>query len=110
MSQRKLNGKEKRTIAYMISLISQIGISMIVPIFLCLFIGIKINNYIDKSIVIVVSLIVGCGVAYRNAYMLLKQTYASDMKREHEELEYYKSLERARLENQKRKENEKQSD
>ena len=103
MSQKKLDSREKRTIAFMIALISQVGISMMVPIFLCLFVGIKINKYTDKPLVVILAVMIGCIVAFRNVYMLLKQTYASDMKKENEELEYFKNLERTRLEKEKEK-------
>ena len=84
---------------YMISLISQIGISMIVPIILCLFVGIKINGDRSNSVIVLVFVMLGCIVAFRNAYMLLKSTYESDLKKENKELEYYKELEEIRRKN-----------
>lgn len=99
MGINNFNKKEKRTIVYMISLITQIGISMIVPILLCTFIGVYINKYVDKPIIVLVFIMIGCATSFRNVYVLIKSTFASDMKRENEELEYFKELERAREHN-----------
>lgn len=99
MGVNNFNKKEKRTIVYMISLITQIGISMIVPILLCTFIGVYINKYVDKPIIVLVFIMIGCVTSFRNVYVLIKSTFASDMKRENEELEYFKELERAREHN-----------
>jgi len=103
MSEKKLDSKEKRTIVYMISLISQVGISMIVPIFLCVWIGIKISEYAQAPIIVLVAILIGCIVAFRNAYILLKQTYAKDLQRENEEQQYFKELEEARKRNMEKK-------
>ena len=99
MGINKLDKKEKRTIAYMISLVTQIGISMIVPILLCTFIGIYINKHIDKPIIVLIFIMIGCITSFRNVYVLIKSTFASDLKNENEELEYFKELERAREQN-----------
>ena len=39
MSLKKLDRKEKKDIVYGLMLVTQVGISMMVPIILCLFIG-----------------------------------------------------------------------
>ena len=110
MGVKKLDKKEKRTITYMISLITQVGISMIVPIFLCMFIGIKVNKYIDAPIIVLVSVLFGCVVSFRNVYVLVRSIYAKDMEKENKELAYYKELEEARLAKQKQEVFKKQKD
>lgn len=73
-------------------LITQLGISMMVPIFLCVFAG----NWIDKKAgtgwVMPVLLFLGIAAAFRNVYLLLKPFYAKDKAREDAELAYIESL------------------
>ena len=103
MSLKRLDSKEKRDISYMFSLVTQLGISMMVPIFLCMFVGIYINKYIDNGIIIVISMIVGCIVAFRNVYLLLAGSFVKDLEKENEEIKYYKELEEKRKEHLKKK-------
>lgn len=54
------------------ALIAQLGISMIVPIFLCTFIGIKLDERYDLATTIPLILL-GILAGVRNVYMLVKQ-------------------------------------
>ncbi len=73
-------------------LITQLGISMMVPIFLCVFVG----NFIDKKagtgFFMPVLLILGIAAAFRNVYYLLRPFYAKDKEREDRELAYIERL------------------
>lgn len=73
-------------------LVTQLGISMMVPIFLCVFAG----NFIDKKagtgIFLPIFLILGIAAAFRNVYYLLKPFYAKDKAREDAELAYIERL------------------
>lgn len=84
----KQNGKVIKALV----LITQLGISMMVPIFLCVFVG----NFIDKkagtSFVMLVFLLLGIAAAFRNVYYLLKPFYAKDKEREDAELAYIERL------------------
>lgn len=55
-----------------LSMISQIGISVMVPIFMCVFVGVMIDKYFNTSTLIVL-LILGIGAGMRNAYILAKK-------------------------------------
>ena len=82
-------------IARGIMMISQISISMLVPIFLCLFFGIKLNEWLDAKVFVPIFLFLGMGAAIRNVYQLTKSFYAKDKKREDDELEYIENLKKA---------------
>lgn len=96
--------KKKGGIARSFMMISQISISMLVPIFLCLFFGIKLNEWLGVNLFVPVFLFLGMGAAVRNVYHLTKGFYAKDKKREDEELAYIENLKKAGERNKQRRE------
>lgn len=84
--------KQNSKVIKALVLITQLGISMMVPVFLCVFAG----NFIDKkagtSFIMPVFLILGIAAAFRNVYYLLKPFYAADKEREDAELAYIERL------------------
>lgn len=86
-------------------MISQISISMLVPIFLCLFFGVKLNEWLDAVYFVPIFLFLGMGAAVRNVYQLTKSFYAKDKKREDDELAYIENLKKAGERNKQRREN-----
>ena len=52
-------------------LISQLGISMVVPIALCMFIGMFIAEQLSAPIITVLFFIIGALAGFRNAYILV---------------------------------------
>lgn len=93
------------TVARSLIMISQISISMLVPIFLCLFFGIKLNEWLEAKIFVPVFLFLGMGAAIRNVYYITKSFYAKDKKREDDELAYIENLKKAGERNKQRREN-----
>ncbi len=77
-----------------IVMITQIGISMLVPIFLCVFIGMKLDNWLHTNFITIIGIILGIVVAYRNIYMMTKQFYAKDKEKEDAQLSYHEQLKR----------------
>ena len=73
-------------------MVSQIGISMMVPLFLCAGIGYWINGQFDIVIAFPILLFIGVGAAFRNLYMVTKSFYAKDAQREKEHREYIQSM------------------
>lgn len=80
------------------TMITQISVCMLVPIFLCVWIGVWLNRLLHTEIAFVVMLIVGIGAAFRNVYIVTKAFYMSDMRKEHQQLEYIQSLKNYRKE------------
>ncbi len=73
-------------------MISQIGITMLVPIFLCLYLGIKLDEWLDTNFITVIGICLGIMAAFRNVYIITKQFYAKDKAKEDEKLKYFESL------------------
>lgn len=69
---RSLIMKHKKSVVATLSLISQLGISMIVPVFLCIFVGIKLEEKFDIALTIPF-IILGILAGIRNVYALVKQ-------------------------------------
>ena len=64
--------KHKKSVVATLSLISQLGISMIVPVFLCIFVGIKLEEKFGVALTIPF-IILGILAGVRNVYALVKQ-------------------------------------
>lgn len=62
--------KKRNKILKTLSLINQIGLSILVPIFLMVFVGIFLKNKFNFDIVII-CLILGILAGIRNAYMII---------------------------------------
>lgn len=84
--------KEKHSVVKAILMVSQIGISMIVPIFLGAFIGYLLDRQFATGFWILIFLALGIAAAFRNIYKLTKPFYAEDLKREQKEQAYWESL------------------
>lgn len=73
-------------------MVTQIGISMMVPLFLCAGIGYWINGQFDIVLAFPILLFIGVGAAFRNLYMVTKSFYAKDIQKEKERKEYIESM------------------
>ncbi|MBP3609819.1 MAG: AtpZ/AtpI family protein [Lachnospiraceae bacterium] len=101
---------KKGGIARSFMMISQISISMLVPVFLCLFFGIKLNEWLGTVYFVPVFLFLGIGASIRNVYQLTRSFYAKDKKREDEELAYIENLKKAGERNKQRREERKRTE
>lgn len=73
-------------------LVTQLGISMMVPMFLCVFVGRLIDQKAGTGFFSPVLLLLGMAAAFRNVYYLLKPFYAKDKEREDVQLAYMERL------------------
>ncbi len=78
--------KNKSSVAKGILMVSQIGISMLVPIFLCVFVGRKLDDWLGTNYIILIGIFLGIMAAFRNIYQMTKIFYAKDKAREDAEL------------------------
>lgn len=85
-----------------IVMISQIGISMMVPIFICFFIGIRLDKLLNTSFWVIVFFIIGTMTAFRNIYHLTKGFYMKDKEKEDIELKYFEDMKKEREADNKR--------
>lgn len=84
--------KSDKNVTKGILMISQVGISMITPILLCIFIGYQLDKYFNTKFCIILFLVLGILAAFRNVYLLTAEFYAKDKKKEDEELKYFSDL------------------
>ncbi len=73
-------------------LVTQLGISMMVPIFLCVLAGGFIDKKAGTGFWLPIFLFLGIAAAFRNVYYLLKPFYAKDKAKEDAELAYIERL------------------
>lgn len=91
-------GKKEKKVIRSFTMITQISICMLTPVFLCVWIGIWLNRLLQSEMPFLILLVLGIGAAFRNVYVLTKSFYMADMKKEHEQLEYIQSLKNYRAE------------
>lgn len=84
--------KKKRSMIRSIAMISQIGISMMVPLFICAGIGWWLDHRFHTSLWFLVFMFIGMGAALRNLYYMTKVFYSEDMKKEHDRMQYIQDL------------------
>lgn len=89
--------KEKKVLRSFV-MVTQIGISMMVPIFLCGWLGQWLARVTQREWVFLIFLVLGVGAAFRNFFIVTKSFYAKDLKTEHERLAYMEELKRYREE------------
>ena len=76
----------KRSVYNTLALISQLGISIIVPILLCTFVGVFLENKFSISITVPL-IILGVLAGVRNAYYLVKNANEDPEDKKDEETE-----------------------
>lgn len=75
-----------------LSMISQLGVSVMVPVFMCIFIGVMIDKHFGTS-TLLVFLILGIGAGIRNAYIMAMKVLNENV-RDKEEADRKKKEER----------------
>lgn len=88
--------KNKNGVAKGFIMISQIGISMLVPIFLCVYVGRKLDDSFGTSYITIIGILLGIMAAFRNIYLMTKTFYAKDKEREDAELNHLAEMKKER--------------
>lgn len=81
MGRRK---KYDKSVYLSLTIISQFGISMLVPIFICTFLGIWLDQKCGTSFLIIFLFFVGALAGFRNVYVLAKRIYCDKGKGDHD--------------------------
>ena len=66
-------------------LVTQFGISMIVPIVLCMFLGMFVADKLSAPIITVPFFVLGALAGFRNVYILAKSVYKDDKKKKEQD-------------------------
>lgn len=88
--------KSDKIVLRALTMISQVGITMLAPIFLCVYIGLKLDDWFDTEYLFIIFVLLGVFAAFRNVYLLMRKFYAKDLAREEEELRYFAELKNAK--------------
>lgn len=67
--------KDKKSVFQSLVLVSQFGISMLVPILLCTLLGVYIGERFSIPIITIPLFVVGALAGFRNVYVMAKRTY-----------------------------------
>ena len=86
--------KNDKGISKGIVMVSQIGVTMLTPILLCVYVGYQLDKRLSTSYWFIIFLVLGFLTAFRNVFYMTKQFYAKDKEKEDRELEYIEGLKR----------------
>ena len=84
--------EDNRKVLKSMMMVTQLGIVMMVPIFLCGALGVWLNRITGIDILFPLLVLLGIGSGFRSVYMVTKSFYASDMKKEREKQQYIEDL------------------
>ena len=93
--------KEQNKVFKALSMISQVGITMMTPILISGFIGMKLDQWLSTGYWFIIFLIMGVLAAFRSLYLLTRQFYSGDLEKEQAEQEYFNSMKREREQRKK---------
>lgn len=74
--------KYKKNVYQSIAMITQFGINMIVPIFMCTLIGVYIGKKFDMMIIVIPLFIIGALAGFRNVYIMAKKIFEQESDRD----------------------------
>ena len=74
--------KYKRTVYHSLALITQFGINMLVPIFLCTFVGIFLDRLCNTTFIVIILFFLGAAAGFRNVYIFAKKIYERPTERD----------------------------
>lgn len=68
--------KYRKNVYHALTMITQFGINMLVPIFLCSFIGIYIDRKVGTSYWMILLFFIGALAGFRNVYVFARKIYS----------------------------------
>lgn len=81
----------RKDIMKALAMLTQVGISMIVPIFLCLWVGKALDKAFDTGILfLLIFIVLGVGAAFRTLYMMTVFKYKKKAEEEQKRLDMFK--------------------
>lgn len=84
--------KSDRFVVQALAMVTQVGITMLTPIFLCVYLGLKLDDWFGTSYLFILFVLLGVLAAFRNVYLLMRKFFAKDLEREETELRYFAEL------------------
>lgn len=77
----KRREKYNRTVYQSLTMITQFGINMLVPIGMCTFVGILLDKKLGTSYLVILLFFVGAAAGARNIYVMAKKIFGSKSER-----------------------------
>lgn len=74
--------KYRKSVYRSLAMITQFGINMLVPIFLCSFLGMYLDKWLGTGFFMVILFFMGALGGFRNIYILSKRIYGKKEKRD----------------------------
>lgn len=72
--------KQNNSVFQAFALVMQFGINMLVPIFLCMLVGLLIYRKTGTAVPLIILFFVGALAGFRNCYIQAKKVYKTDEK------------------------------
>lgn len=88
------DGRYDKSVFQSLALVTQFGITMIVPIFLCSFLGWFLDEKLGTSYLFVLLFFIGALAGFRNIYILSKKVAETKTQRELEKAADYEEIRR----------------
>ena len=79
--------KEKNKVFKALAIISQVGITMMTPLLISGFIGMKLDQWFSTGGWFIIFLSMGVLAAFRSLFLLTRQFYSNDLEKEQAEQE-----------------------
>lgn len=93
---RNGNNSDYVEVVKALSMVFQLGLSVMIPIALCVFIGYKLDVWLGTGYMAVIFIFIGMAAGIRSAYMITKGFYSKDLEKEKKQQEYFDELYRHR--------------
>lgn len=77
--------KYKKTVWRSLAMVTQFGLSMLVPIFLCSFLGIFLGNWLSLPVLMVPFFLLGAAAGFRNVYIMAKSVFNNHEEDDHDQ-------------------------
>lgn len=74
--------KYKKNVYHALTMITQFGVNMLVPISLCSFIGIYLDKWLGTSFWMVILFFVGALAGFRNVFVFARKVYSMKSERD----------------------------
>lgn len=72
--------RSNKSIFKALTMVTQFSINMLVPIFICTFIGMYLDKLLGTSFIVVILFFVGAIAGFRNIMIMSKEIYEDDSK------------------------------
>lgn len=90
--REKKRRSEMSEVVKAMSMVIQIGINMMVPVFLCLFIGYKLDKWLGTNYLVIIFIILGVLAGFKSVYSIIKGFFEKNLRKEKENQQYFADL------------------